>query len=82
MTFLRFLGIILVCCLIGIASGFFVVSEGDLKLGHKIVGLSVGIIFFILMPVFIIYRYKSKDLSRFTFNSGKNKDDDWDDDKS
>ncbi|MFK5959450.1 MAG: hypothetical protein QM495_11360 [Lutibacter sp.] len=47
--------------------GFYIKSNGDLN-GEIIVGLSVLIIAFVFMPLFIYHRYKNKKMSDFTFD--------------
>ena len=42
--------------------GFYIKNSGDAN-GEIIIGIGVLIIAFILMPLFIYYRYKNKDLS-------------------
>ncbi len=42
--------------------GFYIKNSGDSN-GEIIIGIGVLIIAFILMPLFIYYRYKNKDLS-------------------
>lgn len=59
------LGLLLIFCLIAIAYGYYEVYYGEVAMGHRIIGGAVVFIFLILMPVFIWYRYKNKDLSSF-----------------
>lgn len=64
-----------------IGAGFFVISQGNPVLGHKMIGLSVLFLFFIIMPLFIWTRYKNKDFSKFTFtdkDTNPEDDDTWD----
>ncbi len=46
--------------------GFYIKSNGNTS-GEIIVGISVLIVAFILMPLFIYHRYKNKKMSDFTF---------------
>lgn len=69
-----------------IGAGFYVINSGDPVLGNKMVGFSTLFLFLILMPAFIVVRYRKKDLSRFSFNAKseadkkkEDEDDNWDD---
>ena len=46
--------------------GFYIKSNGDTN-GEIIVGMSVLMVAFVLMPLFIYHRYKNKKMSDFTF---------------
>ena len=48
--------------------GFYVKSNGDTN-GEIIIGISVLVVAFVLMPLFIYHRYKGKDLSNFKFDN-------------
>lgn len=48
--------------------GFYIKSNGDSN-GEIIIGISVLIVAFVLMPLFIYHRYKGKDLSNFKFDN-------------
>jgi hypothetical protein len=67
-----------------IAIGFYIIDSGNPVLGHKVIGFTTAFIFLVLMPVFIVVRYRKKDLSKFNFHSKTKQeedeeDDDWDD---
>ncbi|MBL4939438.1 MAG: hypothetical protein COB01_05045 [Lutibacter sp.] len=47
-----------------LAYGFYIKSTGDVN-GEIIVGISVLLIAFVLMPLFIFHRYKDKNMSEF-----------------
>jgi len=49
-----------------LAYGFYIKSNGDTS-GEIIVGISVLMVAFVLMPLFIYHRYKNKKMSDFTF---------------
>ncbi len=80
----KIIGILVLITLAVIGLGFYVIDSGDSVLGNKLIGFSTLFIFLILMPAFIVVRYKNKDLSKFSFNT-KSKEqeeeekDDWDD---
>lgn len=48
--------------------GFYIKSSGDAN-GEIIIGISVLVVAFVLMPLFIYHRYKGKDLSNFKFDN-------------
>jgi len=48
--------------------GFYIKSNGDTN-GEIIIGVSVLVVAFVLMPLFIYHRYKGKDLSNFKFDN-------------
>ena len=48
--------------------GFYIKNSGEGN-GEVIIGISVLIVAFILMPLFIYHRYKDKDLSSFKFDN-------------
>ena len=82
MSTTKFLGILLLCALAMIGAGFYVIDTGDVLQGNKMIGFSTAFIFLILMPIFIVVRYRNKDLSKFNLNLNKEEeetDDDWDD---
>lgn len=53
-----------------LVTGFYLKNAGDAK-GEIVIGLGVLVVAFILMPLFIYYRYKNKNLSDFTFDKFK-----------
>jgi len=67
------LSTILVLVLALLGYGFYLKNTGDLK-GEIVIGIGVLIIAFILMPLFIFYRYKNKDLSNFKLKNFPKKD--------
>ena len=48
--------------------GFYIKNSGDVQ-GEIIIGISVLIVAFVLMPLFIYHRYKNKNLSDFKFEN-------------
>jgi uncharacterized membrane protein len=59
-----FLRILLIAVFTGIGIGFYVKSS-DEKLGHLIIGSSIVVGVFILMPVFIYHRWKDKSVQDY-----------------
>ena len=51
-----------------LAYGFYIKKSGDAN-GEIIIGISVLVVAFVLMPLFIYHRYKGKDLSNFKFDN-------------
>lgn len=81
----KIIGILLLITLTVIGAGFYVMKS-DAVLGNKMVGFSTLFLFLILMPAFIVVRYRNKDLSKFNFNlkskeeqAEEDEDEDWDD---
>ena len=62
MRFLISAILILVIC--SLTYGFYIKSNGDTS-GEVIIGISVLVVAFILMPLFIYHRYKDKNVSEF-----------------
>lgn len=60
--------IILIIVLGLLTYGFYIKNSGDSN-GEIIIGISVLIVAFVLMPLFIYHRYKGKDLSNFKFDN-------------
>ena len=59
-----FLRILLISVVTGISIGFYVKSS-DEKLGHLIIGASIVVGFFILMPIFIYHRWKHRSVKDY-----------------
>lgn len=62
------LKILFFAVLSGIIYGLYLIRVQHV-LGEKIVGVSVLVLCFVLMPLFIYHRYKGKDLSRYQFRN-------------
>ncbi|MGB3343173.1 MAG: hypothetical protein WBA61_04620 [Aequorivita sp.] len=61
------LQILLVAVIIGLSVGFYVKST-DEPTGHLIIGFSLVVGFFILMPLFIYHRWKDRDVKDYMLN--------------
>jgi hypothetical protein len=59
-----FLTILLIAVIVGLCSGFYVKSENEAN-GHLIIGLSIVVGFFVLMPLFIYHRWKDKSVKDY-----------------
>jgi uncharacterized membrane protein len=59
-----FLRILLIAVFTGMGIGFYVKSS-DEKLGHLIIGTSIVVGVFVLMPVFIYHRWKDKNVQDY-----------------
>ncbi|MGB8704405.1 MAG: hypothetical protein WCD31_05195 [Gillisia sp.] len=71
---LRILGILI---LIALAVGFYFRIIDNIALGDKIIGSAVLVSVFILMPIFLVVRWRGKKLSDYTLtkeNMDKMKD--------
>jgi len=56
--------ILFIAVLIGLGVGFFIKSE-DEATGNLIIGLSLMAGFFILMPLFIYYRWRNRNVKEY-----------------
>jgi len=66
----KILIIILLLVLGTLVYGFYIKNNGDAN-GEIVIGISVLVIAFIFMPLFIYYRYKNKNIKDFTFDKYK-----------
>ncbi|TRO67201.1 hypothetical protein [Christiangramia sabulilitoris] len=64
-TVMKILGIII---LIAIGVGFYYRLNGDLLTGDRIIGISVLASAFILMPIFLVVRWRGKKLKDYTLS--------------
>ena len=71
------LSTLLILVLAAITYGYYLKGSGDFN-GEIIIGISVLVIAFIIMPLFIYHRYKNKDLSSFNIDNftNRNQEDD------
>lgn len=53
---------------LGLAIGFYLQNTGEEILGNKFIGFSTLGLAFIVMPVFIIYRFRKSDASKHIFS--------------
>ena len=64
---MKYILISLLIVIIGaLTYGFYIKSTGDFN-GEIVIGVSVLVIAFVFMPLFIYHRYKNKDIKDFTF---------------
>lgn len=68
--FLRLLFLLIMTSLI---TGLYVNNTGDTLLGNKIIGFTVLTAAFVFMPIFLVHRWKGKNLKDYTL-SKKNLD--------
>ncbi len=59
-----FLQLLLLIIIAGFVYGFYIKSENP-ESGHFFIGLSVAVLFFVLMPLFIYHRWKNKDVKNY-----------------
>ncbi len=60
----RLLQILFLIDIIGLSYGFYIKSENVTK-GELIIGLSIVLGFFIVMPLFIYHRWKNKNVKDY-----------------
>ncbi len=60
--------ILVVLILGGVAAGFYFRINEDYILGDRIIGLSVLAFTFILMPIFLVVRWRGKKLEDYTLS--------------
>jgi len=58
------LSIFLVAVVIGVCVGFYIRPD-DIKTGDLIIGLSLVVLFFIIMPLFIYHRWKDRSVKEY-----------------
>ena len=63
--FLRLLFLLIVTSLI---TGLYVNNTGDTLLGNKIIGFTVLTTAFVFMPIFLVHRWKGKNLKDYTLS--------------
>lgn len=59
-------GIIFLLILIGVGIGFYYRLHEKIALGDKYIGLSVLGFVFVLMPIFLVHRWRGKRLQDYT----------------
>lgn len=57
-----------------IATGYYFIWKEQPQTGHLIIGIAVMGMAFVLMPLFLIHRYKGKNLRNFTLFKDQNDD--------
>lgn len=63
--FMKVLGIGI---LIAVAIGFYYRLTGDILTGDRVIGIAVLVSAFILMPVFLVVRWRGKKLKDYTLS--------------
>lgn len=62
---MKILGILI---LIALGVGFYYRSQEEIILGDRIIGVAVLATAFVLMPIFLVVRWKGKKLEDYTFS--------------
>ena len=62
---MKILGILI---LIALGVGFYFKAEGEIILGDRIIGVAVLTTAFVLMPIFLVVRWRGKKLEDYTFS--------------
>ena len=63
-----FLRLLFLLIMISLITGLYVKNTGDTLLGNKIIGFTVLAAAFLFMPVFLVYRWKGKNLKDYTLS--------------
>ena len=63
-----FLKILAILILIAIGTGFYFRVQGEIILGDRIIGVAVLASAFILMPIFLVIRWRGKKLEDYTLS--------------
>lgn len=58
--------VLLVLILMGVGYGFYLRLNGEIRLGDKFIGVSVLVFAFLLMPIFLVHRWRGKRLQDYT----------------
>src|SRR5690606_21012675 len=64
-TILKILSVLI---LLAVATGFYYRSTGDPAMGDKIIGLAVLSFSFVLLPLFLVHRWRGKKLEDYTLS--------------
>lgn len=54
--------------IVGLSLGFYIKNYSNEVLGNKIIGFSALGLAFLVMPIFIIYRFSKSDKSKYIFS--------------
>ena len=71
----RLIQIICCCIVVAIAAGYIFKHQGDHLTGDRIIGLAVLALSFVLIPLFIFYRYRKTSIRKYIF-PGKQEEND------
>ena len=63
-----FLKIFFLSLLISLMSGLYINSTGNFLLGNKVIGFTVLTSAFVFMPIFLVHRWKGKNLIDYTLS--------------
>ncbi len=73
---MRIISILLIAVIITLIIGFYnLYNGGDYALAQKTIGCAVVTLFFVIIPAFLIVRYKDKKLKSFIWNPDMMKSD-------
>lgn len=63
----RITGILFILALLGMGVGYFLLEFTDhTAIAHKVIGFSVLAVVFLVMPMFLYFRFKGKKLKDYT----------------
>ena len=60
----RIIQLLFILDLIGLSYGFYIKTDPEAK-GELFIGLSLVLLFFVIMPLFIYHRWKGKDVKDY-----------------
>lgn len=63
-----FLGLLFLLIMTSLITGLYVNNTGDTLLGNKIIGFTVLTTAFVFMPIFLVHRWKGKNLKDYTLS--------------
>jgi len=63
-----FLRLIFLLIMTSLITGLYVNNTGDTLLGNKIIGFTVLTAAFVFMPIFLVHRWKGKNLKDYTLS--------------
>ena len=63
-----FLTLLFLLIMTSLITGLYVNNTGDTLLGNKIIGFTVLTAAFVFMPIFLVHRWKGKNLKDYTLS--------------
>ncbi|MGB5942683.1 MAG: hypothetical protein WBG71_07355 [Leeuwenhoekiella sp.] len=60
--------ILFIILVITFATGFYIRGTGDVPTGDKVIGLTILVAVFVLMPMFLYHRWKDRKVKDYMLN--------------
>ena len=60
--------ILLILILLAVGTGYYFLLNDEVELGDRIIGLAILAFAFILMPIFLVVRWRGKKLEDYTLS--------------